>query len=368
MLAHELRNPLAPIRNALQILTQAGLDDHTDWCLGVIDRQTAHLTRLVDDLLDISRISRGVIELRMESLDLLDILSRAVETSRPLIKARRHRFERRMPREPVRIEGDLVRLTQVVSNLLTNAAKFTDEGGCIELIAATDGDEVVIRVRDSGRGIDAEGLSRLFELFYQVDRTMARTEGGLGIGLSLVKRLVEMHGGRVSVQSAGLGRGSEFSVRLPCRPGVAERPGSWRRGGEPREALAAPAPDHPGLRILIVDDNRDAIDSLQLLLDLEGHRVLVAYDGESALKLAVEERPEVVLLDIGLPGMDGYAVARALRARTDIPAPRIIGLTGYGQPDSRAKSKAAGFDVHLVKPIDFEALLVLLSARRESDD
>lgn len=358
MLAHELRNPLAPISNALQLLKQSGFTGQEAWCLSVIDRQAAHLQRLVDDLLDVSRITRGVIELRLEPLDVSDILDRAVETSRPLIEARRHRLRIQVPAEPIRLMGDLVRLTQVVSNLLANAAKFTDEGGCIEIGVEREDRVVLIRVRDNGRGIEPERLACLFDLFYQVDCGIARTEGGLGIGLSLVKRLVEMHNGNVEALSTGLGRGTELCVRLPCLPETADT--ASIAVACPAPAMLSPPP-HRGLRILVVDDNRDAIDSLELLLGGEGYEVLVAYDGETALRLAIAETPQVVLLDIGLPGMDGYAVARALRRQPGLPPPRIIAVTGYGQPESRARSRDSGIDVHLVKPVDFAALLDLLA-------
>lgn len=366
MLAHELRNPLAPIGNSAQLLKRARLDASLAWCIDVIDRQTAHLTRLVDDLLDISRITRGIIELRMEPVDVDEILARALETSRPLIDARRHALQLHPLSAPVRVIGDLVRLTQVVSNLLANAAKYTDEGGLIVLSAALEDGAVWIRVRDSGRGIESGQLSRLFDLFYQVDRTIARTEGGLGIGLSLVKRLVDMHGGSVQVHSAGLGHGSEFAIRLPS---MADLPGSDDARDPPAQSgpPKAPAAGQAPLRILVVDDNRDAIDSLELLLESEGYEVFTAYDGETALALALAEQPQVVLLDIGLPGMDGYAVARALRQQAQPPQMRILAVTGYGQADSRAKSKAVGFDLHLVKPVDFTALLELLVSYQQGD-
>jgi PAS domain S-box-containing protein len=365
MLAHELRNPLAPIANAVRLLRRGGADAELDWCLAVIDRQTLHLTRLVDDLLDISRISRGIIELRLEPLSLADILDRALETSGPAIEARHHRLEVEVPQEPLRVHGDLVRLTQVVSNLLTNAAKFTEEGGQIRLQVTAEADAIAIRVRDSGRGIDPAQLSRLFDLFFQVDGTIARTEGGLGIGLSLAKRLVEMHHGTIDVHSEGRGKGSELCVRLP-RLGDADArvPAPGRAGSDHAGALST-TPSERGLRILVVDDNRDAIDSLELLLGGEGYEVLVAYDGESAVSLAASMQPDVVLLDIGLPGMDGYAVASALRRRPGSKALRIVAITGYGQAESRERSRAAGFDLHLVKPIDFEGLLGVLSAYRQ---
>jgi light-regulated signal transduction histidine kinase (bacteriophytochrome)/ActR/RegA family two-component response regulator len=361
MLAHELRNPLAPISNAVQLLRRGGSEAELAWCLAVIDRQTLHLARLVDDLLDISRISRGTIELRLEPLDLADIVARALETSGPVIAARRHSLHVERPQEPLIVQGDLVRLTQVVSNLLTNAAKFTEDGGQIWLTVEAAAEHIAIRVRDSGCGIDQAQLSLLFDLFFQVDRSIARTEGGLGIGLSLAKRLVEMHGGTIEAHSEGRGRGSEFCVRLPRLPDLSSAP--LHAATAHGNALSA-TPTAGGLRILVVDDNRDAIDSLELLLGGEGHEVLVAYDGESALRLAMTMQPDVVLLDIGLPGMDGYAIASALRQRFGHDALRIIAITGYGQSESRERSKSAGFDLHLVKPIDFEGLLAVLSEYR----
>lgn len=358
MLAHELRNPLAPIANALQLLKTSGFTGQEAWCLAVIDRQAAHLQRLVDDLLDVSRITRGVIELRLEPLEVAEIIDRAVETSRALIEARRHALRIRTPTAPTRLMGDLVRLTQVIANLLANAAKFTDEGGCIEIDVEREGSTVVIRVRDNGRGIEPERLPRLFDPFYQVDRGIARTEGGLGIGLSLVERLVEMHGGSVEALSPGLGLGAELCVRLPGLPATADT--APVAGSTPASVEPVPTPSR-NRRILVVDDNRDAIDSLELLLGGAGYEVLVAYDGETALGLAIAEQPQVVLLDIGLPGMDGYTVARALRQQPGLPPPRIIAVTGYGQPESRARSREAGIDVHLVKPVDFAALLALLA-------
>jgi len=357
MLAHELRNPLAPIRNAVEILKRRGelSEVQIGGCHSIIQRQTEHLARLVDDLLDVSRISRGQIELRKGMFTLTDILQRALETSLPLIESRRHELSLHLPEAPLWVEGDLVRLAQVVSNLLNNAAKYTDIGGSIRLgVECADG-HALIRVEDNGRGIDPAVLPHLFDLFYQVDRTLDRSEGGLGIGLSLVEKLVGMHGGQVEAHSAGRGRGSEFVVRLPCLHellGVdmdaATQPGPIRKTGE-------------RLRILVVDDNFDAADSMALLLLGEGHEVLTAYDGETALDLALNHQPAVVLLDIGLPGMDGYSVARELRRRGAAPATQLVALTGYGQTEDREKSQLAGFDRHLVKPVDFDALQAVLA-------
>jgi CheY-like chemotaxis protein len=313
------------------------------------------LTRLVDDLLDISRITRGKVELRVERLDVAEILERALETARPLIEARRHELRVHLPHAPIQVKGDQVRLAQVVANLLTNAAKYTDEGGQIHLSAERNRDEVSIRVRDTGHGLDPTVLPHLFELFYQVDQTLDRAEGGLGIGLSLVKRLVELHGGTVQVFSQGRGQGSEFVIGLPCLPAL------------PTNALSAaiaPAPSQGGLRVLIVDDNPDAADSLAVLLDNAGQRVLTAYDGETALAVAYAQRPQVALIDLGLPGTDGYALAQRLRQQSELPALRLIAVTGYGDPASRQRSKAAGFDEHLVKPVDIATLQGLIAQYR----
>ncbi len=358
MLGHELRNPLAPISNAVEILRHIGLTGvQFSWCRDVIARQTQHLTRLVDDLLDLSRITRGKVELRLERLDVADILDRALETSQPLIDARRHALTVHRPHAPIQVQGDAIRLAQVVSNLLANAAKYTDEGGQIGLTAERDHDEVRIRVCDTGHGLDSAVLPHLFELFYQVDDTLDRAAGGLGIGLSLVKHLVDLHGGTVQVFSEGRGHGSEFVICLPCLPA---RPASAL------EDAIAPAPNQGGLCVLIVDDNRDAADSLALLLDAAGDRALTAYDGETALTVAYAERPQVVLLDLGLPGLDGYAVAQRLRQhqQTELPALRLIALTGYGDPESRQRSRAAGFDMHLIKPVDIATLQCLLAEYR----
>jgi CheY-like chemotaxis protein len=314
------------------------------------------LTRLVDDLLDISRITRGKIELRKEPLAVADIVQRAVETSRPVIDSRRHELTVHVPPEPLLIEGDLIRLVQVVSNLLNNAAKYTDVGGRIGLSAGCDGAEVAIRVRDTGRGLDAEELDRVFDLFYQTDPTIDRSEGGLGVGLALVHRLMELHGGTVLASSAGRGQGTEFVIRLPRLP-------------NPPAAASVVSAMVPvsGLRILVVDDNRDAVDSLAVLLESDGHTVRRAYDGETALTMALAEPPQVILLDLGLPGMDGYAVARAVRRSTELNGVWLLALTGYGQTNDREKTRAAGFDGHLLKPLAFKALRDALAEYRVHD-
>jgi PAS domain S-box-containing protein len=357
MLAHELRNPLSPIVNAVELMgAMTPLDATVESARAMIERQVNQLVHLVDDLLDVSRVSRGRIVLQKAPVNLAEVVRQAIEASRPLLSARQHQLTIGMPESPLTVDGDFTRLAQIVSNLLNNAAKYTDNGGQIEisLERSRRQEEVfaVIRVRDNGRGIASHALNNVFELFYQDDNSLDRAEGGLGIGLSLVKRLVENHGGRVSAHSAGRGLGSEFVVRLPCveTPTTPETPA-------PR-ATAAPV----GKRILLVDDNRDATDSLALLLQMHGHDVLAAYEGASALDLATRERPAVILLDIGLPDMNGFELARQLRADPRTAKSVLIALTGYGQPEDREKSLQAGFDHHLVKPAAAEAILSLVPA------
>ncbi|MBK9263927.1 MAG: response regulator [Polyangiaceae bacterium] len=359
MLAHELRNPLAPILNAVQLLRLIGPVPLRQQKLhDVLERQVNQLARLVDDLLDVSRVSRGKVQLRKAFIHLDDVVGQAIETSRPLIDARNHHLTVNVPLDPILLDGDFARLAQVVSNLLNNAAKYTDEGGCIELNVdrvMNDGQmEAVIRVADNGRGMDPQAMRNLFQLFYQVDRNLDRSEGGLGIGLSLVKNLVEMHGGRVEAHSAGRGKGSEFVVRLPVRvDDVAPRKPN---GGAPRTMASS------GLRVLVVDDNRDAADTLAQLLEVEGHEVLRAYDGKGAVENALETRPDVILLDIGLPHMSGFDACRAMR-HGGLNHAVIIATTGYGQDDDRRLSREAGFDAHLVKPVDLQTIRNVLASR-----
>jgi len=310
------------------------------------------MVRLVDDLLDVSRISRGKIELKKEALEVSAIARRAVETSQPIIDAHRHKFSVHLPPEPLYVEGDPVRLSQALSNLLNNAAKYTDEGGCIELSVESANNEILFRVRDNGRGIDPSALSGLFQLFYQVDRTIDRAEGGLGIGLALVKSLVAMHGGDVWAQSEGRGKGSEFVIRLPRLPLSPAVPVLSQSTSKPVEGP---------LRILVVDDNYDAAQSLSLLLTSKGHTVCLAHDGYEALDVAQAERPQVILLDIGLPGMDGYAVARTLRQHSELKTTHVIALSGYGRPEDRELAKTAGFNDYLVKPVNFDELQCALN-------
>jgi PAS domain S-box-containing protein len=355
MLAHELRNPLAPICNAVEILKDSG-DSATmiAWCREVVQRQTEHLCRLVDDLLEVSRISRGKIVLKRRPTDVVDVLQRAVETNRPVIHARRIELSVQSPAEPLWVDGDIVRLVQVVSNLLNNAAKYTRTGGEVRLSAARDGDRVIIRVTDTGQGIDPPALPHLFDLFYQADQTLDRSRGGLGIGLSLVKNLVELHGGRVQAYSEGRDRGSEFVVSLPLLTDPAAQPSS-----DEIEATRAAAKS----RILIVDDNRDSAESMAVLLRQWGHDVLTAHDGHEGLKRAFSVRPDALLLDIGLPGLNGYEVCRQARLG-GLDTALIIAVTGYADQGSLQQSREAGFDAHLAKPVRLSLLQELLADHR----
>ena len=351
VLAHELRNPLSPIRASLEIMHLRELDDpHLRRSRDIIGRQVQQLTRLVDDLLEVSRIRSGRIQLRRELVDLAHVVGRAIETLRPVLDARRHHVTIRLPDQPVRVHADPLRLAQIVGNLLDNAAKYTTEGGEISVKVAQEGDSAVIRVRDNGIGVPVEMLDSIFELFTQVQRSLDRTHGGLGIGLALVKRLVDMHDGTVTAQSDGPGRGSEFLVQLPLAPASAVASSS--------EALGV-APG-PGRRLLLVDDNLDAAESLSALLGMLGHDVRIACDGTSALAAAAEFRPDIVLCDIGLPRMDGYQVCAALRAQPDFAATRFVALTGYGRDEDRRRSLAAGFHAHLVKPVELAKLTAAL--------
>ncbi len=353
LLAHELRNPLAPVRNAAAVLKEKGSDDpQLVWCHEVIERQTRHLARLVDDLLDVSRITHGRIKLRPERVDLATILAAAVETCRPVIEERRHELTQALPGDPLLLEGDRERLTQVVSNLLHNAAKYQDPGGRIELAVRREADEAVITVRDHGLGISGLMLPQVFDLFSQEERSSDHAQGGLGVGLSLVKTLVDLHGGSVLALSDGAGAGSTFVVRLPLLPADAdeETPTAAERGG----ASAKPR------RILVVDDNRDSADSLAMLLRLGGHEVWVAHDGPKALEMAALIQPGTLIVDIGLPGMDGYEVCRRVREMGFVDA-RMIALTGYGQERDRQRAQAAGFDFHAVKPLAIPELTKLIT-------
>jgi signal transduction histidine kinase/ActR/RegA family two-component response regulator/PAS domain-containing protein len=350
-LAHELRNPLAPIRNALHLLRLSEPGPRSERLHEMLERQVTHIVRLVDDLLEVSRISRGVIDLKREPVVLNQVLRVAAETSRPLIEQGRHRLQLTLPDEALTLCGDPVRLAQVFANLLNNAAKYTDEGGVIELRARRDAHCAVVEVRDSGIGIAAEQLPRLFELFTQVDRTTVRAQGGLGIGLWLAQRLVAMHGGSVHAHSDGLGHGSCFSVRLPLMEAAAT---------SPREPVAI-APSFGRRRVLVVDDNADAADSLGMLLGVLGADARVEHDGGAALGVLETWRPAVVLLDLGMPLMDGFEVARRIRADRRHDHVMLVAVTGWGQEKDRQRTRAAGFDHHLVKPFDLDALQKVLA-------
>lgn len=357
MLAHELRNPLAPIRNAIEILRLKNSDraDILESC-AIFDRQVTHLVRLVDDLLDVSRITQGKIRLQCEPIDLADLLKTAVEISRPLIDLRHHQLRVVLPDQPIRLLADPTRLGQVFTNLLNNAAKYTETGGQIEIHAEKIDHEAVIRIRDSGIGIPAEMLASVFELFTQVDQSLDRSSGGLGIGLTLVRRLVEMHGGTARARSEGLNRGSEFEVRLPITSPT-QRDNQVIES--PRQTKAKSA---RRLRILVVDDNIDGAESMAMLLGLMKHEVRVSHNGLDALDEAIRMKPDVAILDIGLPGMDGYTLARELRSRGETNRTVLIAMTGYGRTEDREKSQLAGLQYHLVKPVQYEELAKVLSA------
>jgi PAS domain S-box-containing protein len=357
MLAHELRNPLAPIRNAVRAMQSKPLGEAAmQWSMAVIDRQVTQLTRLVDDLLDASRITSGKITLHLAPVQIDAVVARAVESSRPLIDARGHELVVEVPAEPLWVEGDLIRLAQVLLNLLNNAAKYTPEGGRIELAVGRRDEEVEVRIRDSGIGMTNELLPRIFELFTQGDCSLEREEAGLGVGLTLVDRLVKMHGGSVAAASEGPGSGSEFVVRLPLLTGPPPRQQAPEAGAAASRAPAG------SLRVLVVDDNRDSAETMALLLRLWGHEAQPAESGPAALSLAENFRPHAVLLDIGLPGMDGYAVAQRLRALPGLDRPLLVAMTGYGQEHDRRRSREAGFDHHLVKPVEPDILRRLLGA------
>ena len=359
-LAHELRNPLAPIRNAVHVLQlvlhlNGARTEESKWALAVIERQMQQLARLVDDLLDLARITSGKLELRRERIVLSDILKAAVEASSPLIDGYGHELIVCEPPEPLYLDGDLTRLAQVVSNLLNNAAKYTERGGLIRLVAERQDGEAVITVRDNGTGIPVEMLPRIFEMFTQAGRAHDPVQSGLGIGLTLVKQLVELHGGTVEARSDGPDRGSELTVRLPLLRETEQAPTSEPEDGEP----AIPS---SSLRILVVDDNPDSADSLAALLAIPGNQVRVAYDGLDGVALAAEFRPDAALLDLRLPRLDGYEVAQRIREQPWGKDMVLIALTGWGQDEAKQLSKEAGFDQHLVKPVDPAALLDLVSS------
>jgi signal transduction histidine kinase/CheY-like chemotaxis protein len=361
-LAHELRNPLAPVRNAIHILrARLPPTPELQWARDVIDRQVTQMTRLIDDLMDVSRITRGTFELRRERVTLEDVLRVAVETSRPIIDASGHELSLELNGEPVFLDADVIRLAQVFSNLLNNAAKYTSPGGRIAVMAERDAGLVHVAVQDSGIGIPAAMLTRVFEPFTQLDRSLERSRGGLGIGLALARRLVEMHGGTIEADSAGPGLGSRFSVRLPIAvEQVVPAPASSSlEAGGPAQAVGR----H---RILVADDNSDSATSLSILLNDVGYEVRTAEDGVQALETAANFRPDIALLDIGMPKLNGYEVARRLRQQPWGRDVLLIAVTGWGGADHRQQTAQAGFDHHLTKPVDPAALTRLLVSLTDS--
>ncbi len=355
LLAHELRNPLAPIRNGLQLQSLGTLDrDGLERVQGMMQRQLEHLVRLVDDLLDVSRINQDKLELRLEVVNLVSVVRSALEICGPALAARKHRVATRLPPFAVHVRGDGHRLTQAVSNVLSNAGKYTPDGGSIEVTLAALGEEATITVRDDGVGIPQAMLARIFDLFAQVDPSLERRQGGLGVGLTIVKRLVEMHGGRIEVTSAGPGTGSQFVLGFPVMPAAAAA--SESRG---HDGVAPPRATTPR-RILVVDDNQDAATSLAMLLSFEGHETFTAHDGRAGIELAERTRPDVVILDVGMPDLNGFEVCRRIRAEPWAHGMVLIALTGFGQDLDRQRSLDAGFDHHLVKPLDLPVLETLL--------
>ncbi|HZN86763.1 MAG TPA: PAS domain S-box protein [Burkholderiales bacterium] len=354
-LAHELRNPLAPIRAAVQVMAKAGPNDPAQEQLRqTIDRQSAQLARIVNDMIDISKITRGAISIERGPVDMADVARRAVEAAAPLIQSAKHTLEVEVPPEPLCVDGDIYRLTQIATNLLNNAARYTPPGGTIWLSVGADASAATLRVRDTGRGIEPELMQRIFDMFVRGRAPLQRVGGGLGIGLALSRKLAELHGGTLEASSGGPGQGSEFTLRLPL-------PEAHRRPGPP----APPPALRPSVaqRVLVVDDNADAARMLELLLRSLGHETRIAHDGQEALRVAGVFRPQIVLLDIGMPGLDGYEVARRLRAMRDGPSLRIVAITGWGQDADREKSRQAGFDVHLVKPVEPTELVRVLDEK-----
>ncbi|WP_292037611.1 hybrid sensor histidine kinase/response regulator [Massilia sp. UBA6681] len=359
MLAHELRNPLAPITTAAQLLQRGSLDpQRARHASDIIVRQAEHMTNLVNDLLDVSRVTRGLAEIEKEDLDVAAVVGGAVEQVRPLLDMKRHELRVEQWQQPLSVSGDRTRLVQVVSNILNNAAKYTPSGGRIALRVSNEGGEAVIAVSDNGQGIEPQVLPYIFDLFTQAERTPDRSQGGLGIGLALVKSLVALHGGRVAAFSEGPNKGSEFVIRLPLLSGAEAQ--------EPQQPLDQA--NDGAVRVLVVDDNADAAQMLATLLEAHGHVVSVEYDGTGGLARALRERPEVMLLDIGLPDMDGHELARRLRSSPDTANAMLIALTGYGQSEDRERARQAGFDRHLVKPADLSELLRILAELRERVD
>jgi signal transduction histidine kinase len=352
-LAHELRNPLAPIVQAATLAKSATIDAaRRTWALEVIERQTGHMAVLLDDLLDVSRISRGKLDLRTQDVELKEVVRAAAEACAPLIERKRHTLDVDLPDEPVRLVADPIRLTQAILNLLSNAAKYTDPGGTIRFSARGEGTELIIRVQDNGIGLAPEARSHVFEMFSQVSSAIDRAEGGLGIGLALTKGVIELHGGRISAESEGPGQGSLFEIRLP-----------WRGAGEAaatRKREAAASSLAPGRTVLLADDNEDALETLQMLMEAFGHKVVTAASGQEALATAKRERPDVAVLDIGMPGMNGYDTARAIRAEPWGERMLLVALTGWGQAEDKVLAAQAGFDRHFTKPVRLDQLQEVL--------
>lgn len=350
-LAHELRNPLAPIRTGLQILKMDAHSENADEVRDMMDRQLNHMVRMIDDLLDISRISQGKIELRKEKVNIQSVVDSALETSRPLLDVKSHKLTLDLPDADLWIDADFTRVSQIISNILNNAAKYTPDGGEIRLEVRKERSEVVIRVKDNGAGIPREMLHRIFELFTQINRTQEQSQGGLGIGLALVKHLVGLHGGEIMVESEGMGKGSTFTVRLPAAAAM------------PQSAEAEQdAPDFAAtsLKVLVVDDNEASAKTTGWMLEMIGHQPVLAHTGPDALDMARAQRPDVIVLDIGLPGMDGYSVCRELRKDPQFKHTVLIAQTGWGQQRDRELAHEAGFDHHLVKPVEFQKFSELL--------
>jgi signal transduction histidine kinase len=354
-LAHELRNPLAPLRNGLEIMKGPSASPQSLQAIrDMMERQVLHMTRMVDDLLDVSRITRGKIELRKEIVDVATVLTRAVEAVSPMLKENRHKFSVTLPSTPLRVNVDPTRFEQIVTNLLQNAIKYTDAGGHVCLTARRKDDQLEMTIKDNGIGIASDLLSHVFEPFVQSRQQSNRSQSGLGIGLALVRNLVEMHQGSVHAASAGVGQGSEFTVLLPLAPPEEAKSGDADSGLKPSK-------NHSSRRhILVVDDNVDAADSMAMLLELQGHEVRVAHDGHAALAAVKTAAPEIIFLDIGMPGMNGYEVARTLRQHSELGKLVLIAMTGWGQDVDRRRSQEAGFDHHLVKPADPQMLQGLL--------
>ena len=353
MLTHELRNPLAPIRTAIQVIphmykTESGLDD----MLQMIDRQSAHLARILDDMMDVSRAAQGKITIQKKPVDMTEVVQRALETATPSIEANNHHVALDLTAKGLHVEGDFCRLTQLITNLLNNAARYTPHGGSITVTARDEEGKAVVRVADSGRGIEPEDIERIFAMFVQGRSSENNAGGGLGVGLALARTIAELHGGSLTAHSAGMNTGSEFTLKMPLSASVVEKP----KADAPRPALTTVP-----RRILVVDDNVDAAATLEMLLKSLGHETCVVHDGVGALQMADEFRPDVVLLDLGMPGLDGYETARRLRAvKKELPF-RIIALTGWGQESDRQKTREAGFDLHLTKPVELEDLVQAVS-------